>query len=174
MKKYDILPPEAEQYVKQVCRRLCLPRNLRTRVVADLQSDIAAALEAGESAAQIVARMGPPSELAAELSQNYQLTGRQRGLRIARAGALTLLCASGAGLLLWLIQLLLPLICRGFDGMLGSAGAIGIIGGADGPTRIFVTTSVVGGLFWPCLLVLAVSLVILLCLNRQLYREKND
>ena len=85
-----------------------------------------------------------------------------------------LLFASGAGLLLWLIQLVLPLIYRVTGGSLGSAGSIGIIGGADGPTRIFVTTSVTGGLFWPCLLVLAIALVILLCLNRQLHREKND
>ncbi|MBC3515584.1 hypothetical protein H8K20_04110 [Neobittarella massiliensis] len=177
MQRYDLLPPEAEKYVKQVYRELRLPRGLRTRVVADLQSDIAAALEAGESTAQIVARMGPPAELAAELSRNYQSiqpTGRQQGLRIARGGAWMLLFASGAGLLLWLIQLVLPLIYRVTGGHLGSAGSIGIIGGADGPTRIFVTTSVTGGLFWPCLLVLAIALVILLCLNRQLHREKND
>lgn len=61
----------AKQYVREVMKRLALPRDIRKRIEDDLTSDINAALEQGEQMQQIIRRMGTPQEMADELNESY-------------------------------------------------------------------------------------------------------
>ncbi len=124
---------DVKRYMNAVERRLRLPRKLRARVMSDLMTSIAARREQGETDAEIFASLGTPKQAAAELNEQMKdYTFRKspwRWLFLLMAG----LCA------LWLgADLLLPLL---FALSLGESGSVGIIGGADGPTAIFVTSA---------------------------------
>ena len=53
-----------EQYIKQVEKELCLPRNEKKEVVRDLNEVFASALEHGETEQQVIERLGTPKEFA--------------------------------------------------------------------------------------------------------------
>ena len=60
-----------KQYVKNIIQRSCLPKKECKRLEKDLEHEINAALERGESMEQIMKRMGDPDDVAAELYENY-------------------------------------------------------------------------------------------------------
>ena len=127
-----------KQYINRVMHHLHLPAELRTRVREDLTQDIRAALENGETMEQIINRMGKPNHLAAELEQNYlgecaPMPKRKKFLRVA---AIIAIIASAFSLLSNGIKMLI------INAISNEAASIGIIGGADGPTSIFVATSI--------------------------------
>ena len=53
-----------EQYIKQVEKELCLPRNEKKEVVRDLNEVFASALEHGETEQQVIECLGTPKEFA--------------------------------------------------------------------------------------------------------------
>lgn len=61
----------AKQYIREIVQRSCLPKREHKKLKADLESEINAALERGESIEQIIERMGDPDKIAAELYENY-------------------------------------------------------------------------------------------------------
>ena len=61
-----------KKYLRSIYRRLNMPKELRTRVVNDLESSINSRLEAGESFAEIQQDLGTPKEAAAELNKQMQ------------------------------------------------------------------------------------------------------
>ena len=71
-----------ESYVKAVAKRLSCSKARRDEFVRDLEADIAAALEAGETWEQVERRMGDPRQVAAEfnegLSEQELAAGRKR------------------------------------------------------------------------------------------------
>lgn len=126
-----------KRYTRAIERRLNLPREVKNRVMSDFASSIQARREAGQSDEEIFAELGNPKKAAAELNEQMkEYAYRKSPWRYVFAAA----AAYGAaellgGLIGWILYLSMGLSS-------GEASSIGIIGGADGPTAIFVTTSV--------------------------------
>lgn len=124
-----------EKYLRSVRRRLNMPKALKDRVMTDFRSSVEARLEDGQSIETILAELGSPKDAAAELNRQMQEYTYKKSPW--RWGCLVLAIISG-----------FCLAYRGLPGLLlmlfnkaNNASSVGIIGGADGPTAIFVTTS---------------------------------
>ena len=61
-----------KRYMTAIERRLDLPREIRARVMTDLQSSVTARREAGQTDEQIFAEMGRPEAVAAELNEQMK------------------------------------------------------------------------------------------------------
>ena len=124
-----------EKYLRAVRRRLDMPKQLKDRVMEDFISSIDARKENGQEEAAILAELGTPKVAARELNQQMQeYTYRKSPWRwvCLAVAILSGLCLAYQGL----PGLLLMLFNKSYN----AAASIGIIGGADGPTAIFVTT----------------------------------
>jgi len=123
-----------QKYLRAVKRKLNMPRELRDRVMADLECSVEARREDGQTDAQIMAELGTPRQAAAELNEQLrEYTYKKSPWRWACL-ALAVIAA-------------LCIIYRGLPGLLlmlfnqANNSSIGMIGGADGPTAVFITTS---------------------------------
>lgn len=125
-----------KQYMNAIERKLHLPWAVRRRIMTDLSGDVAARLEAGKTYEEVMAEMGSPEEVAegfhAEFAGEKKSAGVWPWLFLAGAA----LCAA---------SLLRQLILRR-----QMAASIGIIGGADGPTAIFIAGQIAFSA-WPLL-----------------------
>lgn len=142
-----------KKYCNSVERRLNLPRDVRTRVMNDFISSICARREAGESDEQIFAELGTPKEAAALLNEQMKEYAYRKSRW--RWAALALAVLSGC-MLIWItaVNWLMNLL---FSATLGEAESLGIVGGADGPTAIFVTVK--PGFDWDAVFFLVVMIV---------------
>lgn len=124
-----------EKYLRSVRRRLNMPKALKDRVMTDFRSSVEARLEDGQSIETILAELGSPRDAAAELNRQMQeYTYKKSPWRWV---CLLLAAVSGFRLIRhWSAGILMMIFGRPRHG-----ADIGIIGGADGPTAIFVTTS---------------------------------
>lgn len=126
-----------KKYCSDVERRLNLPRDVKARVMNDFTSSIAARREAGETDDQIFAELGTPKEAAALLNEQMKeyAYGKSKWRWLALAAAVLgwlMLAYNGViGLLVYLLNT-----------AVNHSASVGIIGGADGPTAIFVTSKV--------------------------------
>lgn len=126
-----------KRYCSAVERRLNLPRDVRVRVMNDFASSIQARREANMTDGEIYGELGSPKKAAADLNEQMkEYAFRKSPWRFAFAA----LAVFGAWQLLGtvageLFMLLFPLVHSG-------SGSVGIIGGADGPTAVFLTTNV--------------------------------
>lgn len=142
-----------KKYMTAIERRLNLPREVRVRVMSDLMSSVAARREAGQTDEEIFADLGTPETVATELNEQmkeYAYTKsnwRWAALAGAVIAAGMLIIRSVTGLLVLLLNF-----------SVSESASVGIIGGADGPTAIFVTTAP-GGYLW-----LLWGLVLAMCL----------
>ena len=68
-----------QEYIKEIMRGLDLKKSEKKRIEADLDSDIQAALEQGESMDEVIRRIGEPEEVAEEF-----MAGSGRGHHEAR------------------------------------------------------------------------------------------
>lgn len=123
-----------KRYMTAIERKLNLPKDVKLRVMSDLQSSVAARREAGQDDEAIYAELGEPGTVAAELNEQmreYAYT-KSKWRWAALAGAVIagvmLLFEGITGFLVSLLNLSIK-----------ESASIGIIGGADGPTTIFVT-----------------------------------
>ena len=140
-----------KKYMTAIERRLNLPREVRARVMSDLQSSVAARREAGQTDEEIFADLGAPETVAAELNEQMKESAytKSKWRWAALAGmvvaAWKLIFQSLAGLVVCLLNL-----------SFRESASIGIIGGADGPTAIFVTAAPRGydWLLWALVLVM--------------------
>lgn len=143
-----------KRYMTAIERRLNLPREVKVRVMTDLQSSIAARREAGQSDEEIYAELGTPREVAAELNEQMkeyaytQSKWRWAALAAAVIAGVMLIFEGLIGLLVWLLNL-----------SVNEAGSLGIIGGADGPTVLFVTSNWTPADMVPWLVLLAMGLI---------------
>ena len=140
-----------EAYIRAVMRNLRLPRKIKKRIKNDLLSDFTARMEAGETQEQIIKDMGTPDRVAAEFHENFagQLLPQRTPLDwfLLIAGSLF-----GAIALLTVLSAL-------FAGGPAFPEDVAIIGGADGPTAVFVTGSLaIGSIQW-----IGILLPLLLC-----------
>lgn len=136
-----------KQYVNAVERRLNLPWDVRARVMNDFGSSIQARREAGETEEEIFAELGTPKEAAAVLNEQMREYAyrkspwRWAGLTAGLLGGLYLMVNA---ILNGLLNLLFAV----------NANSVGVIGGQDGPTAIFVTTA--PGVDWAAVLAVGV------------------
>lgn len=120
-----------KKYMNAVKRKLNLPRDVKQRVMADLETSVRSRAEAGQTEEQIRAELGTPAEVAAEL--NEQMKEFAYAKSAWRWACLALAVVSA-----------LAFLYKGVINMLVAAlehASLGIVGGADGPTVIFVTQS---------------------------------
>ncbi len=128
-----------KKYVNSVERRLNLPWDVKNRVMADFTSSIQARREAGCTDEEIYTEFGTPKKAAADLNEQMkEFAYRKSPWRYLFAA-----CAAygAAELLGGLFARLYYLWLR--DPWLHSeihSASVGIIGGADGPTAVFITT----------------------------------
>ncbi len=128
-----------KKYVNAVERRLNLPREIRFRVMSDFSSSISARRESGMSDEEIYAELGTPKKAAAELNaQMQEFTYRKSPWRYLFAAA----AAYGAAELLGELAAWLVILWTWGEHTIMDASSVGIIGGADGPTAIFVTANI--------------------------------
>ena len=146
---------QMKRYMTAIERKLNLPRDVKVRVMTDLQSSVAARREAGQTDEEICAELGTPKAVAAELNEQMKEYAcskskwRWAALAAAVIAGVMLIFEGILGLLVWLLNL-----------TMNHPSEIGIIGGADGPTAIFVTTSTGPGYDWLMwLLVLVMGLL---------------
>jgi len=142
-----------KKYCNAVERRLNLPRDVKVRVMNDFTSSIAARREAGETDEQIYAEFGTPKEAAALLNEQM----KEYAYRKSKWRWLAL----AAALLGWLMLAyngVVGLLAHMLNAAINQNSSVGIIGGADGPTAIFVTSrvSVEGVVVWTILGVMGV------------------
>lgn len=149
-----------KRYTTAVEHRLNLPRELKARVMSDFVSSISARREAGMTDEDIYAELGSPQKAAQELNkQMKEFTYRKSPWRFAglvlALYALWRLLAAGISLgILWRLTH-------------QNAASIGIIGGADGPTAIFLTATVPA---WTKILLMVLCLVLGIWLYWRLCR----
>ncbi len=142
-----------KKYTNAVEQRLNLPRDIRNRVMSDFISSIAARREAGQSDEEIYADLGSPKEAAADLNEQMkEFAYRKSPWRYLFAAA----AAYGAAELLGALAVWIAYLFAGDPfRVLGTDASIGIIGGADGPTAIFITSPSWTSYILPCLLMIA-------------------
>lgn len=130
-----------KKYTNSIERRLNLPLKVKERVMSDLISSIAARREAGMTDEEIYMELGSPQKVADELNEQMkEFAYRKSPWRIVFLAAALY---GGTELLGGLIPNMLYLLMRLKAYFApGEDTSIGIIGGADGPTAIFVTTPV--------------------------------
>lgn len=121
-----------EQYIQKILKKIKAPKNIRTRIGYDLKTEIDARLEAGDAIEDIIIEKGMPSDVAEAFNQSYCDTAMQRHDRMERVlkfGAVSALALS-----------LLVFLCNAVAKWAFFGGtSIASIGGADGPTEIYVT-----------------------------------
>ena len=121
-----------KEYMNQVKWKLALPRDVKKRVMAALASSIQSRVEAGQTEEQIMAELGTPAEVAAELNAQMKEFAYEKSPW--RWGCLALAAVSALAFLYkGVLNLLVAAITY------AERQSVGIIGGADGPTAIFVT-----------------------------------
>ena len=130
----DVLPP-VKRYMNSIERRLNTDRKTRTRIMMELASDFQSRRENGQSDEAIMKELGSPGEVAAEFNASLGVQGAAcvSPWRWAFAALAAVL------LLEPLLELLLSRFWFRF--LYPSGASAGVIGGADGPTAIYVATS---------------------------------
>ena len=123
-----------KKYMNEVKRRLNLPGDVKKRVMADLETSFQSRKEAGQTEAEIIADLGAPAQVAAEL--NEQMKEFAYAKSAWRWACLALAVVSALAFLYkGVINMLVAAITY------AESQSMGIVGGADGPTVIFLTQS---------------------------------
>ena len=139
---------QMKKYIRAVERRLNLPRDIKARVMSDFACSIQARREAGTTDEQIREELGDAKKAAADLNEQMkEFAYRKSPWRflfgaVAAYGAARLLKQIAGQILYWLMQIELHT----------ETASIGVIGGAEGPTAIFVTSRPGTGYLWAVLL----------------------
>ena len=156
---------DAEKKMKKYCnkveRKLNLPREIKVRVMTDFASSIQARREAGMTEEEIYADLGTPKQAAAVLNEQMkEYAYRKSPWRFV---FLALAFLSGGWLLLYRLLMVFGMLLS--SAMVtfspNESASIGIIGGADGPTSIFVTgiSTYRSGFDWDIAIMVAVLIV---------------
>lgn len=117
---------EIKKYINEIKHLIKAPNSMKKRISADLAQDINARIEKGESFADIRQDLGTPVTAAASFNTELcDCIDRGSKWQYLFLGFLALLCVFA--------------IAMSFLHGKSAASSIGIIGGADGPTSIFLT-----------------------------------
>lgn len=125
----DVLPP-VKRYMNAIERRLKVDRKTRLRIMTELAGDFQSRRESGQNDERIMQELGTPEEVAAEFNRalGHDAVPPASHWR----WAFLVLAAFIA-----VVKFLLPELFL----MQSHTSSVGIIGGTDGPTSIFVTTA---------------------------------
>lgn len=137
------------RYLRRVSWRLNLPKALKERLVEDLRTSISARMEQGESWESVEASLGTARTVAAGYMVEMQEEAYRKSPWRFLFAAMALY---GGGRLLKSVLTQAALLGIFWQIRHQNAASIGIIGGADGPTAVFVTGPVWGWLVLDCLL----------------------
>ena len=152
---------DKKKYLRSVSRRLNLPTDIKRRVMADFESDLESRLESGMDWEGVLAELGTPKKAAADLTEQMKEYAYRKSPWRYLFGIAAVV--SGGWLIAYglLQQFGLPLHTLQWFLSPNEAASIGIIGGADGPTAIFVTGALSTGPDWDLILM---SIITLLCI----------
>ena len=126
-----------KRYVNAIERRLNLPPEVKARVMSDFASSIAARREAGQGDEEIYAELKKKKKAAADLNEQMkEFAYRKSPWRyvfavLALYGGIRLIAVLLPQLMYWGLLL--------WTKLQSETTSVGIIGGADGPTSIFIT-----------------------------------
>lgn len=129
----NVLPP-VKRYMNAIERRLRADRQSRARIMTELAGDFESRREAGQSDEEIMAELGTPEEVAAQFNAALGVSGSVSRWRWAFVVLAVLVVAAVLG----------PDLVNRFAAT--QAESLGIIGGADGPTAIYVTAGPAAGI----------------------------
>lgn len=122
-----------KKYTTRIENQLHMPKDVRSRVMTDFLSSIECRREAGQNAEEIIADLGSADSVASELNEQmkeytYVKSPWRWVCFVLIVGCvLSLLFGGVVGLIEHVLNV--------------AINSVGIIGGADGPTAVFVTTS---------------------------------
>ena len=123
-----------KKYTNAIERKLNMPKDVKTRVMTDFISSIQGRRESGQTDEEIFAELGSPKKVTADLNEQMKdytyVKSPWRWVCLAIIIGCMMSFAFG-GTIGMLVHLLNASV----------SSSIGIIGVADGPTAIFVTTS---------------------------------
>lgn len=122
------------RYITAIRRRLNMPADVKTRVMNDFISSVLGRIENGQSDEVIISELGAAKKVAAQLNEQMkEYTYRKSPWRWLFLAMMVISCASliFGGLIGIIVHILSTSV----------AASVGIIGGADGPTAIFIATS---------------------------------
>lgn len=126
------LEPEVKKYLSAIGKKLRLPKKIKQSVLSDLVTGMLVRVEEGESMEQVIQDMGTPAQVAEGINEEMDdLVYVKSPWRWACLG-LVIICS-------------MVLLMHGYLGlwMFLSNGML-TIEGTDGPTQIFVTSTVDG------------------------------
>ncbi len=129
----DILPP-VKRYMNAIERHLRVDRENRARIMTELAGDFESRREAGQSDKEIMTELGTPEEVAAQFNTALGVSGSISRWRWAFVVLAVLVVAVVLG----------PDLINRFAAT--QAESLGVIGGADGPTAIYVTAGPAAGI----------------------------
>lgn len=139
----DVLPP-VKRYMNAIERRLRADRPTRARIMTELAGDFESRREAGQRDEEIMADLGTPDEVAAQFNAALGVSGSVSRWRWAFVVLAVLVLAVVLG----------PDLINRLAA--ARAESIGIIGGADGPTAIYIAAGPAAGIsplvFFPWML----------------------
>lgn len=129
----DVLPP-VKRYMNAIERHLRVDRKTRVRIMTELASDFQSRREVGQSDKEIMTELGTPEEVAAQFNRALGVSGSISRWRWAFVVLAVLVVAVVLG----------PDLINRFAAT--QTESLGIIGGADGPTAIYVTAGPAAGI----------------------------
>lgn len=142
-REVQFLPP-IKRYVNAIEWHLRLPLKEKARVMSDVSTSIIARHEAGESYEEIMKDMGTPRQVAQRFNAAMGVSDKPSRWRFLFLALLVLLVI---GVIVKIsyeqgtlagVSLMQGIIPSQF--FAGSSAGVGVIGGADGPTAIFVAS----------------------------------
>lgn len=155
---------QIKKYLSAIKYRLNLPKEIRNRLVSDLQTTIGARMEQGEDWEAVRLSLGSPKEVAkAYMEQMKDFAYRKSPWRFAFLGVAALCCVRF--LREWALVFAAKAITSYMTFLRSESGSVGIIGGADGPTAVFITSRPAVDT-WVVVLIFAVSVACYLRLRK--------
>lgn len=144
-----------KKYIRAVRRRLNLPAEVRDRALTEFVSTVNTLQQSGMTGDEIIRQLGTAKQAASAINEKMKdYAYRKSPWRFAFAAMAVI---GAVELLGYLAAWFAVNVLGGISFPVTEAATVGIIGGADGPTAVFVAASVgpVSELLWVLLLTAA-------------------
>lgn len=157
-----------DKYIKEVEKLIPLPGRAKKEVLRDLEEAFASAAEHGETEEQVIQRLGSPKEFAENLNEqiNFELFTQEHK---KRKQMLIIVCTFIFSMLMFGLYAALKAAA-----LTREIGGIGIIGGADGPTAIFVADPGMDFSMVAVILGIAAFAASIILTIRYIYKNRGD
>lgn len=155
------LEPEVRKYLKDIRKKLLLPSKVKQSVLSDLLTGMLARAENGESMRIIMADMGTPARVAEGINKEMDDLVYVKNPWRWVCLAVSVLCA------IFLVVNLMYIVIEHH--------AISAIGGNDGPTQIFITTSSDSPVYYSlvAIIIMALGIIGFAALSRS-HKKRNS